>query len=47
VSILAVPGANGLNWGMGVNDVPEPYQSQLTDWIAQAKARTAAQRSHP
>jgi RNA polymerase sigma factor (sigma-70 family) len=47
VSILAVPGANGLNWGMGVNDVPEPYQSQLTDWIAQAKARTAAQRTLP
>ena len=47
VSVLAAPGATGLAWGMGVNDVPEPYQGLLADWIAQAKARTPAQRSLP
>jgi RNA polymerase sigma factor (sigma-70 family) len=47
VSVLSTPGANGLNWAMDVNDVPEPYQSQLTDWIAQAKAPVPAQPSPP
>jgi len=42
VEVLSTPGANGLNWTMDADDVPEPYRSRLADWITQAKSSIPA-----